>query len=266
MGDAVDDESLQDPLDKDLFAAIPSRHTNFSSFSDKGVEDELITKLKQAAAKEGAWLHICNEYERMAITSLIVEGDHIQMSDKRFRRELASWLDPRRRLSRDGFPQDEFDFKKFLSSYQTCFMRRFEMEDRAIVSDDRLNDEIPVLAILGCNSGGMNERIYAGQAFARVLLRAEAEGLAVSTLNQPCEVPELRLRLHDEIEQSGRAQMIMRIGYGGKPTKTPRRSLKSVLEIDGKEQTTKTVMHQIERDDQLNDNVFDRFKRLFVAK
>lgn len=58
-------------------------------------------------------------------------------------------------------------------------------------------------------------------------------------LNQPCEVPELRLRLHDEIEHQGRAHMIMRIGYGGKPVYTPRRTIETILDIEGKPLITK---------------------------
>lgn len=264
MGDKVEEGGDVDPLDRDLFEAVTRRHLNYAAFSDRPVEDAVIERLKNAASKEGAWLHICNEYERYAIIEMIAEGDHIQMSDKKFRRELAAWQDPRRKLSRDGVPCEDFDYKRMTAGYQPSPLRRFEAEDRSVVKDENLNDEIPVLAVLGCSGGGMKERIYAGQAFARVLLRAEAEGLSVSTLNQPCEVPELRLRLHDEIEQQGRAQTIVRIGHGGLPVKTPRRQLSDVLEVEGKEKASKAILEKAAQTK--NDNAFDRFKRLFVAK
>ena len=90
----------------------------------------------------------------------------------------------------------------------------------------------PVLAILGGEKGGNINRLYAGQGLMRVLLQAEAEGLSVSTLNQPCEVPDLRLRLHDEIDRMyGRAQYILRIGYAEPVAiQSLRRSLESVIE------------------------------------
>lgn len=265
IGERKDASSEADPLDEALFDAIPTRHLNFSAFSNKEVPEKSLELMQKAANKEGAWLHICNEYERMALSNLIIEGDHMQMSDKRFRRELASWKDPRRALSNDGMPSSEFDFVKLTSRYTTSRIRRFEMEGNEIVSDDKLNDEIPVMAILGSVGGGMVERIYAGQALARVLLRAEAEGLSVSTLNQPCEVPELRLRLHDEISQSGRAQAILRIGYGGKPTRTPRRPALSVIEWDGKAPENMTIAAN-DSNKAKKGGILGRFSRLFVAK
>lgn len=265
IGNKCSDDAKTDVLDTSLFEAIPSRHLNFSAFSNKEVPETALEGLQKAANKEGAWLHICNDYERIALSNLIIEGDHIQMSDKRFRRELASWKDPRRVLSHDGMPSAEFDSQKLTSTYTTSRVRRFEMEGNEVVRDDKLNSEIPVMAILGSVGGGMTERIYAGQALARVLLRAEVEGLSVSTLNQPCEVPELRLRLHDEISQSGRAQVILRIGYGGKPTRTPRRNALSVIEWDGK---APEKLSAAANDSQKvkKGGILGRFSRLFVAK
>jgi hypothetical protein len=265
LGEKLDDDTSKDEVNQSLFEAIPTRHLNFSAFTSKPVEDTAISKLKQAAEKEGAWLHVCNDYERVALGSLIIEGDHMQMSDKKFRRELAGWLDPRRFISKDGMPCEELDFNKMLSRYTTSSYRRFESEDRSVVSDDELNDEIPVMAILGCAGGGMVERIYAGQALARVLLRAEAEGLSVSLLNQPCEVPELRLRLHDEISQAGRAQAILRIGYGGKSCRTPRRLASEVTEISGKLAANSNHSDASDQKDKKS-GFLGRFARLFVAK
>ena len=43
------------------------------------------------------WLYIAKGVdEKNSLADLIVEGDRIQLSDKRFRRELASWIHPNR--------------------------------------------------------------------------------------------------------------------------------------------------------------------------
>ena len=44
----------------------------------------------------------------------------------------------------------------------------------------------------------------------------------------------MRLRLHDEINQQGRAHIILRIGYGGKIKHVARRPLKACLKVSGK--------------------------------
>jgi hypothetical protein len=78
-----------------LFQAIPKRRSNRGPFEDRQVPERLLSELQAAAGEEGAWLHLAqNEDSKHAIAQLIAEGDRIQLADKRFRRELASWVHP----------------------------------------------------------------------------------------------------------------------------------------------------------------------------
>mgnify|MGYP002713201659 CR=1 FL=1 len=216
-----------------LFKAIPKRHSNRGAFADKDVPDDILRKLQAAAASEGAWLHICPPVERKIVVGMIAEADRIQASNKHFRRELASWVDCRRRDSGDGMPGMGLSYHDVVKNLNPSPARRFSVDNKT-ATDEQLDSNSPVLAVLGSKAGGVLERMRSGQGLMRVLLQAEACGLAVSALNQPCEVPELRLVMHDEISQQGRAQMILRIGYGGKATYTPRRALSEVLDFEGK--------------------------------
>lgn len=234
MSDDIKEGNDQDNRDEVLFRSVPRRHTNRGAFSDKEIPEDVLRGLKSSASSEGAWLHVCNEHERYAVVNMVREADHIQMGDKHFRRELASWTDQRRSRSGDGMPEIGLTYQEIMNSFKPTIARRFEGDDHNPANDEELSEGSPVIAILGTRAGGTLQRIQAGQALMRVLLEAESQGLAVSMLNQPCEVPELRLRLHDEIEHQGRSHMIMRIGYGGKPVYTPRRVLENVLDVDGK--------------------------------
>ena len=221
---------------KSLFGAITRRHMNLGAFNEKQVPDDILKALRAAAAEHGAWLHICPEPEKRDIVKMIIEADHMQATNKNFRRELASWVDPQRRLSGDGWPDLGMRYATTMASRRATIVRRYADEKGQPVSDEDLLQNPPLIAVLGSKSGGAVERLATGQAFMHVLLKAEAENVAVSTLNQPCEVPELRLVLHDELEHQGRAQLILRLGYGGKPGYTPRRPLAQVLEIQGRHQ------------------------------
>lgn len=220
--------------EKELFSVMTKRHFNRGAFTGKTVPDEALTLLKNAAAEEGGWLHICDEIERDIVLKLVIEGDHMQTSKKHFRRELAAWVNPRRSISGDGLPQYGQSFAHVMGQMNPQIIRRFEVDGDAPANDTQLSEGTPILAILGSKSGGTVENIHAGQALMRLLLRAQHLGLSISPLNQPCEVPELRLRLHDEILHPGRAQMILRIGYGGKATPTPRRPIENFIEFEGK--------------------------------
>ena len=109
------------------------------------------------------------------------------------------------------------------------------MDNHQPANDQELDEGAPVIAILGTPSGTVvGPAACRAGADAWSYCRQKMLGLSVSTLNQPCEVPELRLKLHDEVEHHGRAQMILRIGYGGKPSYTVRRPLSAVLEFEGR--------------------------------
>lgn len=215
--------------DQALFKAITKRHTNRGAFLAKEVPEDILRGLQSAASSEGASLHFCNQEERELVIRLIAEGDHIQSGDKHFRRELAAWTDPRRIESHDGLPQLKLQYKDIMTNLTPTIARRFEVEQGRPANDQELDAGAPVIAILGTARGGLLQRLNVGQAWMRVLLEAERNGLSVSFLNQPCEVPELRLMLHDELAQHGRAHIIMRIGYGAKPSFTARRPLDQVV-------------------------------------
>ena len=71
--------------------------------------------------------------------------------------------------------------------------------------------------------------LCAGQALARLLLRARAGEVWASYLDQPLEVPELRPKVTEAIGRTGHAQIILRLGYGPNVSPTPRRTVDEVL-------------------------------------
>ena len=217
--------------EKDLFFAITKRTNNRGVFKKNKVPADKLEILRAAAKAENAWMYICEDDERDIVAHMIAEGDNIQMSNKSFRRELAVWANERRFHSGDGLPDYAYGYHELLNSNAPTVMRRFESSPGQVVADDAIAKGAPVFAILGSNKGGTVNRLYSGQAFARVFLQAEALGLSMSTLNQPCEVAELRLKLHDEIENfHGRAHYIVRIGYANRAVNySPRRPLESFI-------------------------------------
>lgn len=250
-----------------LFKAIASRHINRSAYKEKPVPTDLLMGLKEAAKKENAWLHVCEGEERDIVAHFIAEGDQIQMSKKNFRRELASWINRRRFVSGDGYPDYARPFKEVMRSSKPRILRRFETAPGHVVQDNEIAQGCPVLAILGSEKGGMVDRLYAGQAFMRVLLFAEANGLSVSTLNQPCEVPELRLRMHDEIGvDHSRAQYILRIGYADPVVNyNPRRPLETFIQA-ADDMPQFAVQAASDGKKGQKPSFFKRFANLFLAK
>jgi Nitroreductase family len=213
-----------------LLAAIPRRRTNRASFSERPVSPALLEALGDAAAAEGAWFRVvAGEEERAAVAALIAEGDRLQWADPAFRRELASWMRPDRTTRRDGMPGSGFGMGDIESLAAPVLIRTFDMGRGRAARDQELALGSPVLAVLGTDADTPEARLNAGQAVARVLLRAAVDDVSASFLNQPNEIPALRTRLDETLGHPGWPQMLMRLGYGPPGPPTPRRPVDDVL-------------------------------------
>jgi hypothetical protein len=215
--------------EESLFRVLKERRSNRGPFEDRQVPGRLLSALK-AAAWEEAWLHLVqDEAVKHALAELIAEGDRIQLADKRFRRELASWVHPNRTKSRDGIPGYAFGFGDVMSLAGPFVIRTFDTGKGQAAKDRQLAEGSPVLAVLGTEKDTPADWLAAGQALARILLLARAEGVWGSFLNQPLEVSELRPRVRETVGEAGFPQLLLRMGYGQEVRPTPRRAIEEVL-------------------------------------
>jgi hypothetical protein len=209
------------PEDEALFQTIPLRRTNRAAFEPATVPEATLLALCAAARDEGAWLKILRSEERRhALTRLIAEADQEQWGSVAFRRELASWLHPLRR--HDGLGG-------YALGAGPLIVRTFDMGKGRAARDHQLAEGSPVLAVIQTENDLPADWLMAGQALARVLLRARGEELWASFLNQPIEVHSLRPRLREMLGGTDIPQLILRMGYGPEPKASPRRPVQQVL-------------------------------------
>jgi nitroreductase len=230
---------IKEPVKEEnsLFEAITRRRTNRLKFEDRELEEPLISKLRSTVTEEGGgaidtWLHIAKEQdEKNSLADLIAEGDRIQLSDKRFRRELASWIHSNRSHSKDGMPGYAFGYRDIMSMMGPFVTRTFDIGKGQAAKDRQLATGSPVLAILGTKSDEPMDWLRAGMALSRMLLLARSENVWSSFLDQPLEVPKLRAKVQEVLkEEKGFPQLLMRIGYGQDVKPTPRRQIDEVLQ------------------------------------
>ena len=161
---------------------------------------------------------------------LIGEGDRIQMADKRFRRELASWVHPNRSRSHDGMRGYGFGFGTLMSHAGPLVIRSFDLGRGQAARDRELAEGSPLLSVFVTHSDEPAAWLATGQALQRVLLRARSAGVWSSFLNQPIEMAELRTRLAEAIGRQGdHPQLVVRFGYGPSIKPEPRRPVDEVL-------------------------------------
>jgi len=213
-----------------LFYTIPKRRTNRQPFTDDPVPGSLLIALQKAAEDEGAWLRILHDEEtKSAVADLIAEGDRIQWANKAFRHELSNWIHPNRSLAGDGIPGFALGIDDLLSSAGPLVVRTFDMGEGQAAKDHEVATSSPVLMVLGTTDDKPRDWVAGGQALARVLLRARVEDVWASFLNQPTEVPDLRVKLKALSAHAGFPQAVLRLGFGENVKPTPRREVEEVL-------------------------------------
>jgi hypothetical protein len=225
-------EKTKDEGLKRLFNSITIRRTNRFRFDDdKEISEEILSNLQSIDQKyESVWFHIeKNREEKEQLAKLITEGDIIQMSDKKFRKELASWVHTNRSHLGDGMPGYAFGFNDIMSLVGPFVIRTFDLGKGQAAKDKELAIGSPVLLIIGTNSDNTLSWLNAGLALSNMLLYLKSENLWCSYLNQPIEVPNLRKRLGSLIPGHSDTipQLLLRIGYSDREVlPTPRRSIK----------------------------------------
>ncbi len=220
------DKIAPDDMVRNLFDAIPHRHTNRKPFQLRPVSHQIATDLAAAAAEEGAWLVRLDPQAKRAAAALIAAADKVQYHDRDFRRELSDWLSPPRSQRADGIPSDVKGDSALM--YEPMVVRTFDLGKRVAASEKDLAEGSPMLAVLGTADDSVRSWISTGQALQHLLLCARTHGLSASFLNQVVEVPEYREKLRVP-DKDGVPQLILRFGYGPEAEPTPRRALEEVL-------------------------------------
>ena len=216
------------------FDALGRRHTDRGRYAKESVSSSVLDALGAAAEEEGAWLTAyTDDARKAALGDLVVEGDLIQMADRRFRRELASWIHPNRTRHRDGLPGFVVGVgNDFASEAAPLVLRLFDTGKGFAQRDRALAEGSPALLLLGTDDDTVDAWLRAGRALAGLWLDATALGLSLSFLNQPIELPELRGDVAELGGRSGFPQLLMRVGVAEgerDPRRSPRRPVDEVL-------------------------------------
>jgi hypothetical protein len=205
-------------------AAIARRRTHREPFADRPVAPEALAGLAEAAAAEGARLEVVAADRRAELAALVAEGDRLQFADPRWRRELASWMHPRRRGEGLVVPALAAPATRFVVTH-------LDVGGRTAGKDAALAEQAPVVAVLTTEQDGPRDWLRAGQALERLLLTACTHDLQASYLNQPVQVEALRPRLAALLADGGVPQLVLRLGHPvDELDAAPRRPVEAVLE------------------------------------
>jgi nitroreductase len=198
-----------------LIAAAPGRRTVRTPFVQGGVPAPEQVRWSGHAEAERAglrWVEAAGE--RLGVAALVTAADRRQQRDPAYLAELAHWTDPVLVADGLGVPPSAFGVTATAGHAAEFPMRDFaggrETDRQRHVGPAEAH---PVVAVLVTGDDRPEDWLRGGQALARVLLAAAADGYAASYLNQPVEQPVARQLLRDELRLTGWPQAVLRLGH-----------------------------------------------------
>ncbi|WP_321797245.1 Acg family FMN-binding oxidoreductase [Burkholderia sp. BCC1988] len=227
----VCDDGYSDASLGTLFDAIPERVTTRAPFESTAVPHEIQQALIAAGVAEGADVACVDALaHRARVAELVAEADRQQFADPHFRRELASWIDPRRHA--DGMPAFAAGVPAlldFAAPVVTMAVRTFDLGDGLAALHHQLVGASPLIVCIATVRDDRDAWLAAGQALERILLVATRAGYTASYLNQPIETAGLRAHLRHMLGLRGEPQLLLRVGRGPHTPHSPRRPLDEVI-------------------------------------
>lgn len=227
----IDPQGYSSPHLAGLYEAIRQRVTTRASFDAAPIPSEMQHAFVEAGTAEGAQI-VCVEsfHQRSLLADLITEADHVQFSSPRFRRELASWIDPHRRG--DGMPVYAAGIPALLdhaTPIAASVVRTFDLGNGLAAMHQQLVEASPLLICIGTTRDDVAAWLEAGQALQHILLVAARAGYTASYLNQPIEIAHLREQLATTLGLTSQPQQLIRVGIGPETQHSLRRPFNEVI-------------------------------------
>lgn len=217
-----------------LLDAIVRRQSTRAVYDGRPVSAAHLSRLAEAGDVPGVTLILLTERARIAsVRDLVIAGNTAQMADPAFMRELKHWLrfNPRSAMAAGDGLFSAASGNPVLPTWLGG--PALDLFFTADAENDKYAHQIASSAGLAIFLGDHADKahwIQVGRACQRFALTATSLGLKHAFINQPVEVPGLRLELAKFVgERSKRPDIVMRFGYGPKLPYSVRRPIDAVI-------------------------------------
>lgn len=198
---AVGGPAQAEPEEQWLYQAAPKRRTWRGVMAARAVSRSLLRRLPKMAEETGAEIHVVEDMARKTAlagaveAALAAEPSAVQAARAAVGEALAT----------------------------------FEDEAGAAARGPAIAGGAPALVVVAAEGDGPADRLCAGQALIRALLRARVDHAWASFLHAPLRDAAGRRDLARLVQSAGHAHALVRLGLGADTPATPRRPLAEVL-------------------------------------
>ena len=227
--------------DEDAVAAADcalQRRSDRRPFRMEKVTSEDIETLRQAGSDAVAQVDFpMGVDQRVDLAVAVTWADRVERDDQAYVAEMRRWInDPEVHAVVDGVPLDAVPHVPADAQRRTDVpLRDFEvgMPGRQMIELDV--DEPALIGVVLTDADGPHDHLWAGHAMMRLMVRAQALGLATCPLSQAVDFAAFRTRVQGLMGWVGYPQIMLRVGHPTSPVvelpRTPRREPANVLEV-----------------------------------
>lgn len=217
----IDQNHSMTLADRELFYAIPQRHTNRQVYLNKAVSERDLQEIRNAVDDPNVSLFLTDSIEvKRRVDQLQVQADFTQFADPHYRDELAYWMN-----------QGALNPSWLISRVGQMAVTYLNMGSTMIQKDAELLASAPLVGVLSTAENGHYHQVKAGEVFEHIALAGTGLRMGIQPMSQLLQVPALKAEVSaltstPELEP----QFIFRIGYAEPAAGyTPRQQLESVL-------------------------------------
>ena len=222
------------PVRSALFEAIPRRQCTRGEYDGRPLSAQDLNLLAQAGGGRGVRVMLLTERAKLdSVLDYVVQGNTAQVNDRAFVDELKHWI----RFSEaeavekgDGlFARSSGNptLPRWLGERIFRYVFTAKAENEKYVKQMRASSGV---AVFVAEKNDRAHWIEAGRCYERFALQAAAQGIRNAFLNQPVEVPWLRMQFAAFLGIGAqRPDLIVRFGRGPALPSSLRRPVEAVL-------------------------------------
>jgi nitroreductase len=214
--------------ERKLLQAVPHRHTHRGPFEPGPLPAELLARLQDDVAAEGATLSVVDTGPaRRKLTEILAAWRRVQdlypasRAAVQSRAETERWTREVGRQARDGVPAQSFPAAA--GREPGALPRRDFDLDRGWGLLPSGGPPAPVTALLVTSGDHQEEWLRAGQGLQRLLLRAASQWVFASLQTQPLLEVSVRARIRSGLDLPGWPLMLLQLGRARATRPTGRR-------------------------------------------
>jgi nitroreductase len=218
-----------------LFSQIDKRQTNRSVYKSKIISTDIIAILEKTEIRQPVSVYFYKNGDRnfATLAEFVYRGNEILFSSEAFKNELLDWMrfNPKDiQQSNDGLAYNVLGSPSLPKWLGKLIVGSFLKPKTQNKSEKRKIDSSSHLVLFTTKENTPENWILAGVAMERFFLTCSALGIAVTFLNQPCEVSSLAEELRSQMPINNEFPMLLlRMGYADPMPNSVRKTLDEVI-------------------------------------